>query len=247
MKSPLIVSSTLIAAVVWLLGLIADPAPLDGVSVLLVGIGLVSMAAVATVGIVLSGGRWARRFALTTLASCLAVAAIRPIDAWWFAGLAATALAFASLYLPSVTDRVRKLPSAAGPPPRAVMVPLMLISTPFVIGITNSDGEAWAAALVSTSALIAAFLYSRAVTGSVVTVRLAWPALALGLSPFIGLPGSLASAVAGVAVAVVAWHPSVSLAVHPSVEAGTGYSIPPELTPTEILDAAQLDDRGKRK
>ena len=236
---------SLMVAVIWVGALVADPGPLSPTSTLLVGIGLISMATVATVGIVLSGGRWARRLAFLSLGSALVVAALRPIDVWWVVGLTSTSVAFGSLFLPGVTDHVRKLPSAAGPPPRAVLVPLALISVPFLMGVTAGQGTSWAVIVVSLSALLAAFAFSRALTGSVVTVRLLWPLLALSVAPFIGLPGSLVSVVVGLTIAAISWHPTVRLAVHPPIETGTTYSIPPELAPTEVLGAAQVDDRGQ--
>ena len=97
---------------------------------------------------------------------------------------------------------------------------------------------------VSLTALAAAFLYSQALPGCIVTIRVVWPAIAIGLAPFMGLPGGIVSALLGIAVAVLAWHPSVKTAAYPPYESATTYSIPPELTPTEILDAADIDDTG---
>jgi hypothetical protein len=36
-------------------------------------------------------------------------------------------------------------------------------------------------------------------------------------------------------------------AFYPPTETGSAYAIPPELTPPEILDAADLDERGRRR
>jgi hypothetical protein len=46
-------------------------------------------------------------------------------------------------------------------------------------------------------------------------------------------------------VLAMAWHPEVKVAFHPPRETGRVFPIPPELAPKEILDAADLDERGR--
>ena len=56
------------------------------------------------------------------------------------------------------------------------------------------------------------------------------------------LPGAGAGA-----ITYLAWTKPARIAVQPLVERGRPVPIPPELTPTEILDAAGLDDRGRKQ
>ena len=63
----------------------------------------------------------------------------------------------------------------------------------------------------------------------------------------LGLPAGAVSAAMGLSAAVLAWHPSVKTAYHPPREAGSTFPIPPELTPRQILDSADLDEHGRRK
>ena len=244
MRSPALAALPLISALAWTAALVVEDGGFDPISVLLLGIGLIVMATVSTAGMLLSGGRWARRYGFATVAACVLVAIARPIDVIWFVALAVTAAALGALFSPGVTDRVRQLPNASGPPPLAVLLPLLLIAVPFVTGLTMT-GEAWAMATLSGTALMAAFAYARVVPGGLTGVRIAWPLIAFGLSPFLGLAGGLITVGLGLAVLIVAWQPSVKVAFHPPAESGTSYPIPPELTPREVLDAAQIDDTGK--
>lgn len=244
-KSASLTITPLIASIAWIVALVVDPGGFEPTSVLLIGLGLLSMSTVAVVGMALSGGRWARRLALAVIGATVIVAATRAIDPIWVLAMALSALSLAAMSLPSVTNRLRKLPSASGPPPRAVLTPIVLLTVPFVIGMTSKDGEPWAMVIVGFSALISAFLYARVIPGGLLSVRIIWPFLAIGVAPFLGVAGGIGAALLGITVAGLAWHPSVKVAFHPPSESGSPYSIPPELTPQEVLDAAQIDDRGK--
>ncbi|MDH3731526.1 MAG: hypothetical protein OES13_10470, partial [Acidimicrobiia bacterium] len=52
---------------------------------------------------------------------------------------------------------------------------------------------------------------------------------------------------AGIALSVLAWAPVIHSAAAPLAPLRSpGYRIPPELAPREILDAAGLDEHGRR-
>ena len=222
-----------------------DSGPYNAPAALLIGVGLLVPGAVSVVGIIAAGGRWAHRTALATLAGSLGLAAVRPIDAAWLVALAATVVSAALLFAPSVTGLIRKLPAATGPPEKAVVLALLLLTVPYSLGMTAWDGADWKHVTVGFAALAATFLFSRVIPGGLIAVRVIWPALAIGLSVPLGLPEGVVSAVSGVVVAVLAWDPAVKSAFHPPRESGTAFPIPPELAPREILDAARIDDRGK--
>lgn len=245
MKSAILTSTPLIAAIAWVIALIVDPDGFGPPSVLLIGIGLLAMATVAVVGMILSGGLWARRLGFGVIVACVLVAASRPIDPIWYVAIAFTAVALAAMLLPSVTNRLRKLPSASGPPPRSILTPIVLLTVPFAIGLTAVDATPWAMIVVGLSALVSAYLYARVTPGGLFAIRVLWPSLAIGLAPFLGFPGGPVSALLGITVAGLAWHSSVKTAFHPLSETGTTYAIPPELTPGEVLDAAQIDEHGR--
>ena len=245
MKVSLASATPLLAALLWVTALLVDPGPLAPGSVLLIGIGLLGVASVAVVGIIVTGGTWARRTALVVVALTATIAVIRPIDPLWAIALAATAVAGVAVSSDSVTRSTRKLPAAAGLPARAVLVPLLLVGFPFVFGLAAWDEPTAGTMVVGISAPIAALWYARVLPGGLAAVRLLWPALAVGLSITDGLvPGAL-SLSGGLLVAVLAWHPSVKHAFHPPRQVGTSFPIPPELAPKAVLDAAKLDERGR--
>jgi len=238
-------ASPLIAALLWTVALAIDPGPLAPWSVFLIGLGLLATASVSVVGMVLVGGRWARRTGLASILAGLLVAVARPIDTIWIVALAGSILAWALLYLPEMTERIRKLPSATGPPSRAVLVPLVLVATPFTIGLAAWDSPTLATLLVGVTAPVAAMWYSRVMPGGLYAVRVIWPLLAFALLFLQPLPVAVVSGLTATLILVLAWHREVEIAFHPRRETGRVFPIPPELAPREILDAAEIDERGR--
>lgn len=246
MKGSALASSPLLAVMVWDVALLVNLGDYGSGTVFLMALGLLLMSTISTIGVVVTGGRWAHRLGLVVIGSTYLVALIREIDVLWFVGiLASTAAAFLMLS-PAVLSGVRKLPAAAGPSSQAVMTPLILLGAPFLLGISSYDSSSNLALLtVGIGAPVIAFAYTRVLPGGLWGIRIVWPTLAILAWSLIGLPVGLTSVILGAVVAVLAWHPSVSAAFHPPREVGSTLSIPPELAPQEILDAANLDERGR--
>jgi hypothetical protein len=182
---------------------------------------------------------------MVTVVATLLIAVIRPIDTMWFAALAASIAAGVLLFLPIVTDGIRKLPSATGPPVRAVLLTLLLIVAPTPLGLAAWDQPTLATLVVGLTAPLAALWYSRVLPGGLSGVRIIWPLLAIGLAALQPLPATVVSVLTALVVLAMAWHPEVKVAFHPPRETGRVFPIPPELAPKEILDAADLDERGR--
>jgi hypothetical protein len=244
-RVPLASASPLVAAVLWTVALMIDPGPLAPWSVFMVGFGLLTMATVSVVGMIVVGGRWALRTGLATIGASLVIAAVRPVDPIWFVALVGSAAAGVVLFLPVVTRHIRRLPSATGPPPRAVLVTLLLVSAPLAFGLAAWDRPSAATVVVGLGAPLAALWYSRLLPGGLYAVRIIWPALALGLAAFQPVAVAVVSAAMTLAVIVLAWHHDVQVAFHPPRETGHVYPSPPELAPREVLDAAEIDERGR--
>lgn len=247
MRPSLLAASTLLAALVWTVALGDDSGPFRVAPTLLIGVSLLATATVATVGMIVVGGRWAHRLGLAALSITAVIAVIRPIDFWWILGVISTAAAVLALLSPAVTSMIRTLPSASGPPPRALAPPLVLLTTPALLGFAGNDARPWALLTVGLTAPIAAFLYSRVMSGGLIAVRVVWPAAALALSPMLGWAAGPTAAALAFTVAVAAWHQSVKASYHPPREVGTMFPIPPQLAPKEVLDAARIDEKGRRK
>lgn len=245
MRVPLASASPLLAAVLWIAALLVDPGPLAPWPVLMVGLGLLTMATIAVVGMIVVGGRWALNIGLATVGAGLLIAAVRPVDPIWFVALAGSTITGVLVFQPVVTERIRKLPSATGPPSRAVLVTLLLASTPLAVGLAAWDRQATATIVVGLSAPVAALWYSRVILGGLLAVRVVWPLLALGLAVFNPPPVAVVSVATALVVLVLAWHHDVKVAFHPPREKGKVFPIPPELAPKEVLDAADIDERGR--
>lgn len=236
------VSSALGAVLCWT-AVIALGADLSPTSVLLVGISMIVAATVAVVGILVTSGRWSLRLALIALAMGVTAGSSAPIDILWVVALVLTVTAVAVLLSPAVV--IRKLPSATGPPTKAVLLPLVLLASPFGYGMAAEGSEPWAVLVGGITALVAAFMYARVIPGGLLAVRVVWPSLALGLAFALETSAALVSAALAAIVAYLGWSSGAKTAFHPPRQAGTTYPIPPELSPTEILDAANIDEHGR--
>lgn len=247
MRQALGIATVQLATLVWMVALVIDPTPLETAPALLVGLGLLTLSTVAMVGMIATGGRWSHRLGLVALGFTVVLAIVRPVDVLWFVSLALTCLALLALFSPTVTRSIRKLPSAAGPPPRAVTPPLILLAAPAVLGFLGNPAEPWALLIVGISAPNVAWLYSRALPGGLLTIRLIWPAVAIVLTPWLGWWAGTATVLIAGAVATLAWDRSVAASYHPPREVGSSFRIPTELAPPEVLDAAEIDDKGRRR
>jgi len=244
-RVPLLAGTPLIAALLWAAALGIDSGPFSPGSVLLIVIGLLAPATVGMVGLTVTGGRWAYRTLLVAVAAMFLLAVVPPIDAVWIVALVGTVLSGIALFSPALTAGLRRLPVASGPPVRAVVLPLLLIGLPFPIGIAAWDETSVGTVVVGMTAPLAALWFARVFPGGLLVVRIIWPALAIGLAFTQWLAPAIVSAFSGIAVAALAWHPSVGVAFHPPREVGTVHAIPPELTPREVLDSADIDEHGR--
>jgi MFS family permease len=245
-RSSLLAASSLLTALVWVIALVVDSSPFHRTPTVLIGVGMLTSATVATVGMIVVGGRWAHRLGLTAVAMTLVLALAREIDFWWVLGMITTAGALLALLSPAVISMIRKLPSASGPPPRAIAPPMVLLVAPTLLGFVGNDAAPWALLTVALTAPLAAFFYSRVTPGGLIGIRVIWPAVALGMAPLMGWVAGPTAAGLAVAVAVTAWDASVKASYHPPREVGTTFPMPPELAPREIRDAARIDERGRR-
>ena len=243
MKRIVPAATPLTSALLWASALIAEPGPFSSAATFLVGIGIIGMATVGLVGTVLAGGRWAQRLNLSAQGVTLVIAVLRPIDIWWMIALAMTVVAIIFVLVGPVEAAVRKLPSATGPPKRSVVVILMLLATPAVLGLVAYESATTPTMIVGLSGPLVAYWYSRILPGGYYLLRLGWPAMAIALA-FAQDPAAATATVGwGAAVAIAAWHPSVRVAFYPPRQRSAAFAIPPELAPSEILGAADTDQR----
>lgn len=246
MKNRLLPLGPSLTSVLWTVALAFEAGRLDAGSAVLVAIGLNLAATVSVFGLVLAGSRWSRRLGVVVLLGGLGVAAVRPADLLWWIGLGVTALSGMALCSPAVGASIRKLPAAAGPPGRAVLLALVLVSAPYVCGITTSPANA-AVVTTAVTAPVVAFAFSRVVPGGLTLVRVVWPLGAVTLALFMPWPTAIVAVIAAVAVLILAWHPSTKVAFHPPREAGQNHPFPPGPAPRETCGAVEIDDVGGPK
>lgn len=234
----------MLAILIWLAAIMLDPGPYHPNSVLLTGLGWLLLSTVATVGLVLVGARWARRTLIVVLGTTLWVGTVIPLSPWSMVGLGATALSLILLLSPSQHRLVGKLPSAAGPPARSVIVTLAALGLPLALGLILADANSWVLGMAACGPL-AALLYSRTIPGGLAAMRFGLIAAALAFAAFMPLPHAIVAVLVSAATTSAAWSSDVAVAFRPLIEKGTSYAIPPELAPKEILDRAGIDESGQ--
>lgn len=243
---PILLSALPLTAILtWLASLMVDPGSYKPSSVLILGIGWLIVGTVATVGMVLAGGRWTQRALVALMGTTLLVGLARPVDAWSIVGFALSAAGLAALFSPQLERGMRKLVSADGPPTKAVILVLLTLSYPLALGLIPVPTNGWVTIVALLGPAIA-YAYSRVIRGGLASIRFVLPTVGLALAYPMGLPHGAAVVALSVAVATLAWSKEVALAFRPPVEKGTSYPIPPELAPTEILDGARIDESGRR-
>jgi hypothetical protein len=238
----LLVSS--LAAALVLTG--PDAAWVDG-SGAMIAAGHLMLTATAIVGALIGAARWARWMG-TGLAGLLAVPAIlHPITAAWIVMVVAAGLALAGLFGTGLRSVVRQRPPAGAPPVKATALVLGLMSTPIVVGASQPagvDAADWAVVAVS---IVVAVWYTRAHEAALWGVRLGVPALAVAAAVVVPWPAAAVSFLGFVVLSRLAWSTDARIAVIPLASPGRSVPIPAELTPSEILDAAGIDSRGRKK
>jgi hypothetical protein len=212
-------------------------------SALLLAAGMVLVTLISVAGLLLARARWSVR-ACAAVAICwigIGTFVASPIA---FAAAAAAAGALAGAAGPWMRAWARHTSSVDGPPPMAVVALLLLVSTPIALAVGFPGGIAASHWVFAGWALSLAFALSRAFTGSLTMLRIVHPLAAVALLVVEGM-GALPATVLGIAAGALGWLPDVAASVtQPPPEA---VAIPPELAPSEVLDAAGIDESGRRR
>jgi hypothetical protein len=247
MRSPVVIAVSLIlASLAWALALVFGSGPFAASAAALLAIDLLLVGTVIAVGVVLSRGRWTRRAGSVLLGAEALLSVFLGINGWWIGAVVTTAASIASFTGPWLGRWLRKLPSAAGPSPRAVALALSLLAVPGLVAASSPGGVTLAGWVLSGFAVVSAWSYSRAWLTALWAIRTALPIL--GIIAAVGLtwPGGLALGLGVVMLTALAWAPDVlQAALIPRPTRVNPVAIPPELIPRDVLDAAGLDDRGR--
>jgi hypothetical protein len=211
------------------------------------GAGLLLISAVSIVGMVAGAARWALRLALGSSAVMVALGLLFPLTPWTVAAMALAGAAAAGLAGTGFDGMIRKRPPADGPPARSVLLSLLLLAAPPMWALVAPDGlGVWGLIAVAVAWVTMAW-YAKAAPGALPAVRVVSPLVLAVTAVMEGLPAGAVVGATAACVAALAWTVDARIAVHPLAEPGTTVPIPPELAPRDVLDAAGIDDRGRRK
>jgi hypothetical protein len=237
----------LIASLSAALVLTGDDAVWTAGSGTMIAIGHILLTAIVVVAALVGAARWSVGLGLA-LAVALAIPAIlHPIDPAWVVMVVTAGLAAAGLAGTGLRGAVRQRPSAAGPPRKAVALTVGLLCAPLLIGSIQPSGVGAGDWGLVAASLGLGFWYSKARPTAVWAARLGIPLLAIASLLIVPIPQALAATAVFGVLTWLAWSADAHIAVIPLAAPGRSVPIPPELAPGEILDAAGLDSRGRRK
>lgn len=215
-------------------------------SALVGAVTMIILAAVSVVGMLVGHARWAKRLGVGLCLTELALASGLDISLPWWLGLAATAVSLSGMVGSGMNALVRQLPPAIGPPAEAVILPLLLLAAPGLLALARPEGLGLAVTVAIGCCWITALAYGKAFPGAVILTRLVIPATLLVSGLTADWNGLVDLLIAAVAVKV-AWSTNAKVAIRPLVTHSRGVPIPPELTPSEIMEEAGYDSRGRIK
>lgn len=245
-RQPMVIAAALFAsAAVWA-GVASSTDDYSTSAAVVLGAGLLLITAVSIVGMVAGASRWALRLAIATAASMVALGVIFTLTPWTVAAMACAGIAAAGLAGTSFDGMVRRRPPADGPPPRSVLLTLLLLVAPPVWALTAPNGIGAPTAVAVGTAWVTMAWYAKAAPGALAAVRVLSPLILVVTGVAEGLPSGAVIVATAVGVLALAWTVDARIAVHPLAEPGTRVPIPPELAPRDVLDAAGIDDRGRR-
>ena len=208
-----------------------------------IGAGLLLITAASIVGMVAGAARWALRLAIGSAAAMVALGLVFPLTPWTVLAMALAGAAGAGLAGTSFDGLIRQRPPADGPPPRAVLMSLLLLVAPPVWALVAPDGIGTPAVVAVVTAWVTMGWYVKAAPGALLAVRFVSPIVLAVTATMEGLPAGALIAATAAGLVALAWTMEARIAVHPLAEPGTTVPIPPELAPRDVLDAG-IDDRG---
>jgi hypothetical protein len=246
-RAPLFVAATIVlASLGWALVLVFGSGALAESAAALLAADLVILGTVIAVGVALSRGRWTRRAAALLLGGEAVLGVLFEVDGWWIGAVLVTVLGIAAVAGPWLGGWLRKLPRADGPPAKAVVLNLGLVSLPALVAVTAPEAVPLGGWLLSGFALVGAWAYSQARLPALWAIRVALPLMGIVSAASLTWPGALALGAGVTVLTALAWSPDVRQAtLSPAAVPADLVPIPPELAPAEVLEAAGLDDRGR--
>lgn len=213
----------------------------------MVAVGHLVLTAIAIVGALVGAARWSVGLGVGLTLVSVVVAIAHPVTPAWVIMLTAATVAASGLVGTRLQAVVRQRPPADAPPPRATALAIGMLTAPVVLGAVQPDGVDpldWA---MAGAAIAIAVVYTRAGVPAVWSTRIGLPLLTVASGLAVDFPETVIPMVTFGTLSVLAWTEEARLAAIPHAAPGRSVPIPAELAPNEILDAAGLDERGRRK
>lgn len=248
LPASIVAGSLAAASLIGAVHLAVDETRFEAGAAGLLAVGMVIVAVTGVSGILLARGRWSQPVATGVATAWIAIAASSPVSGWSVATLVIAAVALGGSTGPWLATWLRHRPSVTGPPPAAVIALLLLVATPAAIALVSIDDVTPAGWSLAAWSLLLALALARAIPGALSTTRFAHPVAAAAAGLTTGVAATAILGALGVVTAAFAWRREVAIAIAPrTIERSAALSIPPELAPPGILDAAGVDERGQRK
>ena len=247
MRRPQATAAALFASAAIWAGIASTTDVYQASSAFVIGAGLLLITAVSIVGMVAGASRWALRLAIGSAGAMVALGLVFPLTPWTVLAMALAGGAGAGLAGTSFDGLIRQRPPADGPPPRSVLLSLLLLVSPPVWALVATDGLGTPVVVAVVTAWVTMAWYVKAAPGALLAVRVVSPLVLATAAALGGLAVGLVIAATAAGLVALAWTVEARIAVHPLAEPGTTVPIPPELAPSDVLDAAGIDDRGRRK
>lgn len=223
-----------------------DPFWATSAAVMLAG-GHLILTAVTIVGALVGAARWSVGVGAGLASILFPIAVLHPVGIAWGIMLTAAAGAVAGTLGTRLRATVRQRPAADAPPRKAVALALGLLAAPLLIAAPQPDGVDIADWLLAGGALTLALWYTRGRPDGLWAVRSLLPVSTFASVFSVPLPWSPVVAAGFAAATWLAWSSDARVAVIPLATPGRRVPIPAELAPGEILDAAGVDDRGRKR
>lgn len=205
------------------------------------------LTAVAVVGALVGAARWSVGVAVGLTGIVGVIAVLHPVGSAWVVMVISGAAALTGLAGTGLRAVVRQRPAADAPPPKAAALALGMLTPPLTVSLVQPDGVNSTDWALVALALVVGVVYTRAGSRAVWVTRVGLPLLTLAVPFVVPFPGLLLPFAAFGLLTGLSWTADARLAAVPLANPGKRVPIPAELAPGEILDAAGLDDRGRRK
>ena len=248
-RAPLVAAILIVtSAVAWGARLTFGESPWTASASALLAGDLLVLTAVAVIATLLSPARWARNMIGALGAVWAGLAVILSVDPMWIVAVFTSAGGVALVWVGASDEWFRSQIKPDRVPVRASVLALALLALPAVVASTGFDDVTPVGWILAALAFACGWAYARAYTPALWIARLVVPIV--GLIAIFGLEVMAGAALLATVTAVtaLAWTADARLAIQPLLaRKADAVSILPEMVPSDVMDSAGLDRKGRPK